>query len=47
MDTVQHQIDTAPLPDERELRRRRNVVIQFFRFIALNWKMYTLARRHH
>lgn len=47
MDDAQHQIDHAPLPDARELRRRRNVVIQFVHFVTLNWKMYTLAKRHH
>lgn len=47
MDTAQARIDAAPLPDERELRRRRNLVVQFFRFLALNWNMYRLAKRHH
>ncbi|MBW4031186.1 MAG: hypothetical protein HIU88_00805 [Acidobacteria bacterium] len=47
MDDAQNQIDHAPLPDARELRRRRNVVIQFVHFVTLNWKMYTLAKRHH
>ena len=47
MDTAQAQIDSAPLPDARELRRRRNLVVQFFHFVSLNWKMYSLAKRHH
>jgi hypothetical protein len=47
MDTAQARIDSAPLPDSRELRRRRNLVIQFFHFVKLNWKMYRLARQHH
>jgi hypothetical protein len=47
MDTAQALIDTAPLPEARELRRRRNVVVQFFHFVALNWTMYRLAKRHH
>jgi len=47
MDTAQHQIDNAPLPDSRELRRRRNLIVQFAHFINLNWKMYSLAKRHH
>lgn len=47
MDDAQRLIDAAPLPDARELRRRRNLVIQFFQFVRLNLTMYRLARRHH
>ncbi|MET4703004.1 hypothetical protein [Frigoribacterium sp. UYMn621] len=47
MDTAQNQIDRAPLTDARELRRRRNLIIQFFHFVTLNWKMYSLAKSHH
>lgn len=47
MDTAQAKIDHAPLPDSRELRRRRNLVVQFAHFLTLNWKMYSLAKRHH
>ncbi|MDF1478106.1 hypothetical protein PYV02_03315 [Leifsonia sp. H3M29-4] len=47
MDTGQTLIDAAPLPNARELRRRRNLVVQFFHFLSLNWNMYRLAKRHH
>lgn len=47
MDNAQDQIDRAPAPDAKELRRRRNLVVQFFHFLSLNWKMYSLARQHH
>lgn len=47
MDSAQQLIDSAPAPDARELRRRSNLVIQFAHFITLNWKMYSLAKRHH
>jgi len=47
MDTAQDQIDNAPLPDARELRRRSNIVIQFFHFVKLNWTMFRLAKQHH
>jgi hypothetical protein len=47
MDSAQALIDSSPLPDERELRRRRNLVVQFSHFVALNWTMYRLAKRHH
>jgi len=46
MDTAQAQIDAAPLPDARELRRRRNLVVQFGHFVRLNLRMYLLAKRH-
>lgn len=47
MDTAQVVIDSAPLPDARELGRRRNLLIQFVHFVRLSWKMYFLAKRHH
>lgn len=47
MDTAQAQIDAAPLPDARELRRRRNLFVQFGHFVRLNLRMYLLAKRHH
>jgi len=47
MDNAQHRIDNAPLPGTRELRRRSNLLLQFFRFLSLNWTMFMLARRHH
>jgi sulfide:quinone oxidoreductase len=47
MDDTQQRIDHAALPDARELRRRRNFLIQFVLFMRLNWRMYSLARRHH
>lgn len=47
MDSAQMVIDSAPLPDARELRRRGNLVIQFMHFLRLSRKMYTLAKRHH
>ena len=37
-------IDRAPTPDARELRRRRNLVIQFAHFLGLSWNMYRLAK---
>ena len=47
MSNVQQMIDSAPTPDARELRRRRNLVIQFAHFLGLSWNMYRLAKRHH
>jgi hypothetical protein len=47
MDDAQALIDTSPLPDNAELRRRRNLVIQFAHFVSLSWNMYRLAKQHH
>lgn len=37
-------VDAAPVPTDADLRRRTNLVVQFFRFIALGWGMFRLAR---
>ena len=44
---TQHRIDTAPRPGPRELARRSNLLVQFFRFLSLNWTMFRLATKHH
>jgi sulfide:quinone oxidoreductase len=46
MDNAQLRIDAAPLPGARELRRRSNLIVQFIRFVGLNWTMYRLAKHH-
>ncbi|MDY7528243.1 MULTISPECIES: hypothetical protein [Cryobacterium] len=46
MDDAQARIDAAPLPGTGELRRRSNPVLQFIRFLGLNWTMYRLAKHH-
>jgi hypothetical protein len=40
-------IRRAPLPTRRTLRRRRNPVIQLWRFMSLNSRMAYLALRGH
>ena len=40
-------IQSAPLPTERTLRRRRNLVIQLMRFASLNARMAYIALRGH
>ncbi|SEJ52540.1 hypothetical protein [Demequina mangrovi] len=47
MDTTNERIAHAPLPTGGELRRRRNVVAQFARFVGTSWTMWRLARKHH
>jgi hypothetical protein len=37
----------APLPTRRTLRRRRNVPLQFIRFVTFNVRMALLAMRGH
>lgn len=45
--TTQQRIDAAPATPERELRRRRNPLLQLWPFLRLNVSMFMLARRHH
>lgn len=40
-------IASAPLPTSKTLRRRRNLVIQFVRFVAINLKMMRVIARGH
>ncbi|GAA2961790.1 MULTISPECIES: hypothetical protein [Microbacterium] len=42
--SAQAMVDAAPVPTDADLRRRTNLVVQFFRFIALGWGMFRLAR---
>lgn len=47
MDDTNARIAQAPLPTAGELRRRRNPVVQFFRFMRINWTMWRLAQKSH
>lgn len=40
-------IRQAPLPTRRTLRRRRNLIIQLWRFVSLNSRMAYIALRGH
>lgn len=42
--SAQAMVDAAPAPTDADLRRRTNLFVQFFRFIALGWGMFRLAR---
>lgn len=46
MDHAQQLIDAAPGPDASELRRRRDPLRQFARFVVLGWRMFTMAQGH-
>lgn len=45
--TTQQRIDAALLPSDRELRHRRNPLLQLWPFLRLNVSMFMLARRRH
>jgi hypothetical protein len=44
---VHPSITAAPLPTRSTLRRRRNLLIQLFRFASLNARMGYIALRGH
>ena len=47
MENINDSIAQAPLPTEKTLRFRKNVVFQFWRFVAINIKMLKLIRKGH
>ena len=47
MDDTDANIARAPLPMDKTLRARKNVFIQFGRFIAINAKMLKIIRKEH
>ena len=45
---AQQRIDVAPLPTEKTLKHRKNLVYQLMRLIAINIKMIkVIAASHH
>ncbi len=42
MDHTAHDIAQAPLPTARTLRRRSSLVLQLWRFVALNRRFVTM-----
>jgi hypothetical protein len=47
MDNPNDSISHAPLPTNRTLRFRKNLLIQLWRFIAINFKMLRMIRKGH
>lgn len=47
MDNPNDSISHAPLPTNRTLRFRKNLLIQLWRFIAINLKMLRMIRKGH
>ena len=45
MDDTEANIASAPLPTAKTLRARKNLFIQFGRFLAINTKMLKIIRR--
>lgn len=47
MENPNESIARAPLPTEKTLKQRKNLVLQLFRFIAINLKMIKMIRKGH
>ena len=47
MDNANESIAHAPLPTSKTLRARKNLIIQFWRFVAINLKMVKMIRKGH
>ena len=47
MDNAAESIAQAPLPTERTVRGRTNLVVQAFRFAAINLRMIQMIRKGH
>lgn len=47
MDNASQSISQAPLPTEKTVRARTNLVFQFWRFLAINMRMMKMVRKGH
>ena len=47
MDSTDSDIASAPLPTDKTLRARKNLLVQFGRFLAINARMLKIIRREH
>ena len=47
MENPNEAIARAPLPTTKTLRQRKNILLQFMRFIAINLKMIKMIRKGH
>ncbi len=45
MDNTTEDIAQAPLPKDRTLRRRQNLLFQSWRFVALNLRFLTMITK--
>ncbi|MEZ5279492.1 MAG: hypothetical protein R2770_03390 [Acidimicrobiales bacterium] len=46
-DEYNASIEATALPTDREFDRRRNLVVQAWRFVVLNLKILRLSRQKH
>ena len=47
MDSIDDRIAAAPLPTAKTVAQRTNLLIQLFRFIAINLKMVRVIYKSH
>ncbi|MGA0832339.1 MAG: hypothetical protein ACO3P4_05970 [Polynucleobacter sp.] len=47
MENPNEAISNAPVPSKQELKRRKNILIQMFRFAILNLKMLKIIGKGH
>ena len=47
MNEPMEDISRAPLPTEKTLKQRRNILFQILRFAAINLKMIKMIRKGH
>jgi hypothetical protein len=47
MENSHDAISQAPLPTAKTLRFRKNLIIQLWRFVAINIKMLNMIRKGH
>jgi hypothetical protein len=47
MENPNEAIAQAPLPTKKTLRFRKNLLIQMWRFVAINIKMVNMIRKGH
>ena len=47
MNDPMEDINRAPLPTEKTLKQRKNVLMQLIRFAAINIKMIKMIRKGH
>jgi len=47
MENTNDSISHAPLPTARTLKLRKNILLQLWRFAAINLKMLNMIRKGH
>jgi hypothetical protein len=47
MNSADESINKAPLPTEKTLKARKNLIFQLFRFVAINIRMVKMIMKGH